>query len=914
MSRAGRLSNALLLLAGVSSLAAFAGPRWGHRIDRLAVIVAVDRSRSMERLPDAEARVARFEREAAAGMRDGDRLGRVVYGAGAATGQALHERAIPPSTMEVPIDRDGTDLAAAIDRSLSERPDDAPARIALLGDGASNRGDALAAAARAVASGVPIDVLPMTATTRRELRVSSVRAPSRLDEREAFELRVVTFATERCEAEVRVSLDGAVAHRGRVTVEAGEGMLSLPQTAPGPGMHRYEVEVIPRDPTLDRVPEDNLGGSFVRVRGPASVLVLEGDPGASAPLSEALRQGGFRVVEGGTYGFPADLAALSSYDLLVLSDVPARALSTEQLEWIRTYVRDLGGGLWLMGGDRSLGPGGYARTAVEEVSPVSFDLRQERRRASLAEVISIDYSGSMTAVVGGYTKIRLANEAAARSALLLGQGDQLGVAHVDTSTAWTMPLGPVDNLEPVLRRIRAVGAGGGGIIVPTALADAYGALRAARTDLRHLLLFADGDDAEEMTGCALTVATAFRDGITTSVVSLGRGADTPELERLSREGHGRFYLVEDALRLPTVFAQETILATRAAIREEPFRALPSLPDAVTAGLDLASAPALGGYVVTLPKPRAAVLLRATDGDPLLASWSAGAGHAAVFTSDGKDRWGAGWLRWPGRARLWSSLARSLARQDDGRVRAEADATGGLLQVRATAVDADGRGDALRRLTARVALPDGSTRELPLDPAGAGTYAADLPITVRGAYAVAVRDEASGALVASTGALRTAAEEFRAADDPGLLARIASMTGGRVLRSGAEVFSARAAPRYGWTPLTPWLLRLGLLLGVASVLLRRLGLPGQWEFGARAISSGRAGKPVRGVRRVERTGVAPTPSGPRATSAVEVLRARRREPAAAPKRREQEPPAPRRAAVPSDGASTLSALRAARRRR
>ena len=91
MSRAGRLSNALLLLAGVSSLAAFAGPRWGHRIDRLAVIVAVDRSRSMERLPDAEARVARFEREAAAGMRDGDRLGRVVYGCLLYTSDAADE-------------------------------------------------------------------------------------------------------------------------------------------------------------------------------------------------------------------------------------------------------------------------------------------------------------------------------------------------------------------------------------------------------------------------------------------------------------------------------------------------------------------------------------------------------------------------------------------------------------------------------------------------------------------------------------------------------------------------------------------------------------------------------------------------------------------------------------------------------
>ncbi|MDB4929268.1 MAG: hypothetical protein JWM10_1752, partial [Myxococcaceae bacterium] len=790
MSRADRLSHALLVLAGASALAAALRPVWRHPLDRLTVLVAVDRSRSMERLPDADARVARFEREAAAGMRDGDRLGRVVFGAEATAAQSLHERAIAPAPDTASVDRDGTDLAAAIDRSLSERPDDGAARIALLSDGAANRGDVLAAAARAAAAGVPVDVFPLTATAGRGLRVASVRAPARLDEHEAFDLRVVTVSTERAEADVRVSLDGVVTHRERVTVEAGEAVLALPQTAPAPGMHRYEVELVPRDPTLDRVPEDNRGGWFVRVRGPASVLLLEGDPGASAPLAEALRRGGLRVSEGGTFGFPADLAGLAAYDLVVLSDVPARALSTEQLEWVRAYVRDLGGGLWLMGGDRSLGPGGYARTPVEEVSPVSFDLRQERRRASLAEVISIDYSGSMTAVVGGYTKIRLANEAAARSALLLGEGDQLGVAHVDTSTTWTMPLGPVDNLEPILRRVRAVSAGGGGIIVPTALDDAYRALRAARTDLRHLLLFADGDDAEEMPGCARTVATAFREGITTSVVSLGRGVDTPELERLSREGHGRFYLVEDALRLPTVFAQETILATRAAVREQPFRATPAVPDAVTAGLDLAAAPPLGGYVVTLPKPRGAVLLRALDGDPLLATWSAGVGHAAVFTSDAKDRWGAAWLRWPGAARLWSSLARSLARQDDGRVRAEADATGAVLQVRATAMDADGRADALRRLTARVALPDGSTREVSLDPAGAGTYAADLPITARGAYAVAVRDESTGALVASAGALRTAAEEFRAPPDPTLLARVAAMTGGRVLGSGAALFAAR----------------------------------------------------------------------------------------------------------------------------
>ena len=59
--------------------------------------------------------------------------------------------------------------------------------------------------------------------------------------------------------------------------------------------------------------------------------------------------------------------------------------------------------LILMGGDRSMGPGGYARTTIEEISPVAFDLKQDKRRASLAEVIAIDFSGSMGATVGGQT-------------------------------------------------------------------------------------------------------------------------------------------------------------------------------------------------------------------------------------------------------------------------------------------------------------------------------------------------------------------------------------------------------------------------------------------------------------------------------------------------------------------------------
>ena len=132
---------------------------------------------------------------------------------------------------------------------------------------------------------------------------------------------------------------------------------------------------------------------------------------------------------------------------MVLSDISASELSTSQLAALASYVRDLGGGLLLMGGDHSFGPGGFGKTPIEEVSPVSFDLKQERRRASLAEVIAVDYSGSMAISAGSNTKLELANEAAVRSAELLGAGDRLGVMHVDTAVQWTVP-GP-DGLVPI---------------------------------------------------------------------------------------------------------------------------------------------------------------------------------------------------------------------------------------------------------------------------------------------------------------------------------------------------------------------------------------------------------------------------------------------------------------------------------
>lgn len=820
------LTEAGLGLAALLAALSAVGVSWGRPLDRLAILVAIDKSRSVDLVPDAAARVRAELAVAELGMKDDDRIGTLAFAAGAELEDPLRERARPASPQTVELGRDATDLGAAIRRALSEVPSDAAARIVIVSDGVSTRGDPLQAAAAAVAAGVPVDVVPLDQSVVSDVRVVAVRAPTRASKGEPLDLKIVTQSSQPADVELRIFADGKLQRRALAHVASGEDVVVLRDTAPGPGLHRYDVELSAQDPQLDQAAEDNQGSCFVRVRGESAALVIEGDRGGEASLVRSLEAAAFRVDWVGAAGVPRDIAELAAYDVVFLSDIPASALTPTQIEAFGSYVRDLGGGLVLMGGDRSLGPGGYGHTAIEEISPVSFDLKQERKRASLAEVIVIDYSGSMSVTVGGQTKIALANEAAARAASLLGAGDRLGVAHVDTAVSWTVPLGPVTDSAAVAKAIRAVSAGGGGIYVDLSLNEAYAALAKETVNLKHVLLFADGSDAEERTAAPSLVAAAKSRGITTSVVSLGRGSDVPALEAMSKAGDGRFYLVEDARRLPAVFAQETILAARSAINETPFVPSPASGGPATRGIDFAQAPSLGGYVVTLPKARTELLLRGPDSDPVLAVWSVGVGRSAVFTSDFKDRWGGAWTRWEGAPRLFGQLARDVARRaDDPHVRLEADATGGSLHVRATAVDDDGRSESFRRLRARVGGPDGFSADVTLEAVGAGAYAATVPLARPGAYVVTAVDELRGEPLATTGAALSAGEELRpTGSDRGLLARVAELTGGKVRDTLAGVFRERETRRFAYRDLDAWLMAAAAVTLLASVGLRRIDLP------------------------------------------------------------------------------------------
>lgn len=80
---------------------------------------------------------------------------------------------------------------------------------------------------------------------------------------------------------------------------------------------------------------------------------------------------------------PADLpigvAPLAAYKAVILANVSATELTEQRMRALQAYVRDLGGGLVVIGGPDSYGVGGYYQTPLEETLPVEMQLKDQQR-------------------------------------------------------------------------------------------------------------------------------------------------------------------------------------------------------------------------------------------------------------------------------------------------------------------------------------------------------------------------------------------------------------------------------------------------------------------------------------------------------------------------------------------------------
>lgn len=948
MGRARKAVAVLLRLVLIALLAgALAGMSRVSRSDKLAVVAVMDVSESVRRLwrqtgspEDPLAREWEFLRRATSTRGADDLLGLIAFDA-----QAMVLRAPTRAPVEGnPLDvrgAEGSDLAGAIRLARSIIPPDAAGRIVVVSDGNQTAGDALAAAretagaARAGAGrrGIPIDVAPLRYDVKDEVLVESVDAPPTAPRAGTIALRVSLRATAPSSGTLRVLREGRPVPLGagdapfgrRISLSPGTNVQVVDVRLDASRVHRfhvvYEPDALPQGLSGDTFADNNAGDTVTITPGRGSVLVVDGSGDTEpSPLVRALREGGVEVSVVPPEGAPADLLALQAFDLVVLDNVPAEAVSEELQGWLGAFVRDMGGGLVMLGGIDSFGAGGWRGTEIEKLLPVRLEIPDRAVAPEVATIFVIDNSGSMSwsAMGSGKSKQELADEATAMAIGRLQKSDEVGIIAFNSDFEVVLPLAPNADIPAAQRAAREISPGGG-TNMPPAIEEALAQLARVDVKHKHLIVLSDGlsQGRELLPGLA---KRAGEQGVKLSTVAVGLDADGQGMEQMATISGGKFYHVLNPSALPRIFLKAVRIVRSPLVREEAFRPLVLAPDSPLA-VGLGQPPELGGLNLTTPReePGITLAMASPRGEPLLAHWNVGVGKVVAFMSDSR-RWIEPWLGWSEYRRFWLNLARHAARATTGSAfEGEARVRDETLRVTVHAADEGGRPLDALEMPATVYSPAGAPQDLTLHQTGPGEYEGSIPAPQSGTYVALIRPTGHGTRLTPVllGATAQGGAELRdLQSNPTLLEGVASITGGRVLDPTAAAPASLflrdgVAPQEAATNLWRRLLMAALVVLMLDIACRRIAwdrwIGREWAQELRASSgSGGASTGVSALRASRRESGALAMDERDAQALAAAARDRRRAARLTPARPDTQP-------APGDNAGLLAAKRRAAER-
>jgi len=809
--------------AALAALAtALFNPKIFQATNALDVVLGVDLSRSVGQEGREKARqvleLARDFNQAET------RTGLLAFGR-APEWEFLPRRDFPAADFSARVEREETDIQAALQAALAQMGEGRQGKILLISDGNENRGETARVVPLLRAQSAQVWTLPVSlARGKNEIYLSDLHLPRQVDSAEGFEIRGAVESLRDASARLKLLRDGVLEREQEIQLKPGTNSVSFKDSLTERGSHSYELVVESGDDTLA---ENNLLQGVVEVKGPPRVLLLSAQKDSQRILADVLRVQGYSVVVSEPQAHALSLPEISSFDLLVLDNVAAFQLSYAKMENIERYVRDLGGGLLVIGGSQSYGAGGYYRTPLERVLPV--DMRPPARLdlPHVALLFVLDKSGSMGAGPEGSTKLDLAKAAALAAADIMNPTDQVGVLGFDAAWDWVLPFRQVGKGEWISERLSGLQSDGGTDLYK-AMVEAYRVIATKPAAIKHVLVLSDG--LTDKADFHALVNKMARDNITVSTVAVGSDADVQLMADIAKNGRGRGYVALDPQTIPQIFTTETLLISRDLLIEKPFT--PSIAAQVgpLKGIAQSQLPSLRGYVLTYPKPRAEVLMKAEQ-DPLLVSWRYGLGRVTAFTSDLSGRWGKDWVAWQKFSQWASQLARDAMRKFlQSRMRAELTPEGEQVKVIADFVSPDGKFLNHLRLKSNIAAPNRDTQQQNFQQTAPGRYEGKFTPSQRGIHFLTLYAEGANGeaplTVATVPYIVPYPKEYRELKpNLSLLSRLAEETGGQMIDPDRieEGVKQLYTPTPGkgregqetWWPLSG----LGLFLFIADLVWR-----------------------------------------------------------------------------------------------
>ena len=794
-------------------------PRAVRKHDALSIVFAVDTSASIK--PEKVEQAIQYIVDAVADKPQIDEAGLVFFGKDAAV-ELPPNISFPYEAINVQINKDGTDIAQALSLAAAMLPQEHQGRIVLITDGIETTGNLNSVLDALKAADVAVDVLPIQYNYEDEVWLERLQLPRFVKSGETYEAAVLLSSLQKGTGRLTLQENGHVIFDDTVEFDAGKTRIALPIYLRQPGYYEYTAHIdVPRD--KDNWTRNNRAISYLYLKGKGKILVVtdpEGNELDWAPLIRALIEAERDVEQISAYALPREHLALLPYDCIIFPNIAADAFDQQQLQTLHDAVYNQGTGFLMIGGKNSFGPGGYHRTPIEQLLPVSMDISQKKVLPKGAMVIVLH---TCEFEQGNTWAKRITKQAIN----VLDDRDEVGVVVYDWQGAdkWLFPLTPAGEYTRLARLINNAQIGDMPSFEPTMKMGLAG-LQASDAATKHMIIISDGDPSPPP---PKLIDQFIASKISVSMVAINPhgGQDISKMQSISNVTGGRYHFPSDPSQLPSIFIKEAKTLRRSAIQNRTFVPTVSFRSPILKGFD--ALPPLHGYVLTTPKPRSKTILEGPeedDLDPVLATWRYGLGATAAITSDLSPNWGADWVQWEHYRAFVKQLIIDISRvskKGSLRTRSFPVAGQGLILIEDYAPQ-----EAFLQVQAQVDGPDNLSQAITLEQVGPRRYEGRFPLSGEGRYQVRAVGVGEGREEHAHGGFVVpySREYLRFRSNKILLDQTLAKTGGRELNgneTGEQLYSPRRQPKESSKPIVDWLLILLACLVPMDVALRRVQL-------------------------------------------------------------------------------------------
>ena len=730
---------------------------------------------------------------------------------------------LAPESMLADLRQEESNLESALTGIVGERPN---RNVYLLSDGWETVGNAAALLPLLAERQLKIHPLPPPGVEEApNVAIQRIGAPQTIQKGKNLEVSIALGNTNPVPIQGQLVLrqKEQVVWQKDVTLAPGASLFRHSVKLSDSGLIPLRASFRPAAGVPDARPQDNQAAAWVRVNQTDTVLLLSASDRDSRYLKEALEDRGLDVRTMTFSGRSTSVPAPESFSAVILNNVAKNRLPPAMLNRLRTYVQN-GGGLIMVGGEASLGLGGYKNTPIEQALPVSLTPPQKEEKRT-AVMLVIDKSGSMRRE----HRLLYAKSGARGVARNLKDTDLFGVIGFDREPFPVIPLNYMGKIRgDVDARIGRLKADGGTYLMP-ALEEAKRQLERQSATRKHLIILTDGETGGSGSDYLDLVSVMHQElKMTITAIAVGEQPNLRLLSRLADYGGGAFHHTTDPSSLPDLFIGELEEKDEEKTMVEkdlspiPNRRSPLLKD--LAGRRL---PQVKGYVESQLKKgaRSDLSLRVNGSrPPLLASWSYGRGKAVAFTSDANGRWSAPWISWDGFSTFWEQVVRwslqKKAKQDkktDFAVELGHNDEGLVIDLFSHGSQEKGR-----TAVAEIRQPSGATSSLALERLAPGHYQGVYMSPQPGDYRVELSlpsGETLGPLGYTLPELLHIDETPQPQPNIALLETLAQATGGSVSPDISALTQPVSAPEP--QSLLPYLIPLAMGLYLFELLVRRV---------------------------------------------------------------------------------------------